>query len=152
MSDVEFTARAHLVCSAGRAFEEVVDLERYPRWLGIVQRVRAAESQPGDAGPAWWVDIGARLGPLRRTKRLRMVRDIHEPPRRVRFARAEVDGRSHAPWVMDVVVAAVDSSLTEGVTVRMDLRYDGTKWVPLLDAVLASEVRRAAGRLAEQVA
>ena len=152
MSAVEVRARAALPCTAERAFAEVADLERYPRWLRIVQVVLAAPAVDGDAGPAWWVEVGARVGPLRRTKRLRMVQVVHEPPWRVRFERAELDGRPHAPWTLDVSVEPSEAPAGGRVSVAMELCYGGSSWIPPLDAVLASEVRRAAGRLAAQVA
>lgn len=142
---MDLTARAALPCSQERAFAEVAALDDYPAWLGIVVAVAPAPASAGDDGPAWWVDVGARLGPLRRTKRLRMVRVVHAPPRRVRFERHELDAQPHAPWVLSVDVDA-------GVTVVMDLHYGGSAWLGWLDPILTAEVRRAGGRLAARVA
>ena len=42
----------------------VADLERYPQWLEIVTRAVAAEAHPDDAGPAWFVQLRGKIGPL----------------------------------------------------------------------------------------
>src|SRR5437588_12327420 len=68
---VDLTARATFTgVTPKRLYEEVANLGNYPDWLSIVHRVEPA---PGD-DEAWLVDIGARVGFVTRTKRLRMVR------------------------------------------------------------------------------
>jgi hypothetical protein len=146
---MDLTARADLACSPERAFAEVASLDGYPAWLSIVLAVVAAPTAGGDPGPAWWVDVGARLGPFRRTKRLRMVRVEHQPPCRVRFERAEVDGRTHAPWVLSI---DVEPRLDEEAAVVMRLHYGGSAALGWLDPILSSEIRRAGGRLAARLA
>src|SRR5688500_11916467 len=91
-----------LDAAPARVFAEVADLGTYPRWLGIVHAaVPASAGDAGDeVGPAWSVEIGARLGPLRRTKRVRMVRVVCDEPTAVRFERVEDDGREHSAWVL----------------------------------------------------
>jgi hypothetical protein len=122
-------------------FAAVSDLATYPSWLGIVVSATATATAAGE--DAWDVEIGARLGPLRRTKRLRMVRTECVPASRVRFERVELDGREHGSWTLaaEVVPGAGTTALT------MDLAYAGSKWLPGLDLVLREEVRRAGGRL-----
>jgi hypothetical protein len=110
----------------------VGDLTTYPSWLGIVRGV-----EPVD-GEAWLVDIGGKLGPFTRTKRLRMVRTGE-----LRFERDEADGREHAPWVL----AASADEAPGGTRVAMRLRYGGAMALPGLKPFLNEEVRRALERL-----
>jgi hypothetical protein len=84
------------------------------------------------------------VGPLRRSKRLRMVRSAHTRPTAVRFERREAPGRQHSPWVLDARVHADG----DGSVLTMRLHYGGGLWVPLLDRVLAEEIRRSRPRLA----
>jgi hypothetical protein len=151
---VDLAARAALPCTLERAYAEVASLDGYPAWLGIVLAVERVAVVAGDGGPAWAVDIGARIGPLRRTKRVRMVRVHDEPPAAVRFERRELDGRAHSPWVLSASVAPAPSPSPSlpGCQLGIDLHYGGSAWLPLLDAVLAAEVRRAGGRLAARLA
>ena len=144
--DVE--ARARLAVPPERAHAVLADLATYPAWLGIVQRAEPAGAHPEDTGPAWWVDIGARLGPLRRTKRVRMVRTGCEVPDRVRFERVEHDGRTHPEWILTGLLEPVrGTGGREGSELSMHLHYGGSRSLPVADVVLAAEVRRAGGRL-----
>ena len=73
--------------------DALADLGTYPAWLGLVT---AAEP---DGDNTWVVTLRARLGPLARSKRLRMVRTERSADS-VRFERREVDGRDHSEWVL----------------------------------------------------
>lgn len=127
-------------------FAVVSDLGTYADWLEIVRTVQPADPEPGDAGPAWSVVLQGQLGPLRRSKRLRMVRTALEDGT-VRFERAETDGRSHSAWVL---AAEVRPSAT-GSQLVMRLHYGGSMWMPLLDRLLADEIERSRPRLVEVV-
>lgn len=118
-------------------FAWVDDLTRYPDWLDIVPR--ATPTHDG----AWLVDLRGRLGPLARSKRLRMVRTACESPTHVRFERAEVDGRSHSPWVLDAAVEAHG----DGSRLTMRLHYGGGLFGPVLEKVLRDEIERSRPRL-----
>lgn len=137
---IELVENVMLDVAADEVFAVVEDLARYPEWLSIVPRAVIVETDP----PIWMVDLRGRVGPLSRAKRLRMRRSVHEPQTRVRFERAELDGRDHAPWILDAVVAprAGGSELT------MTLRYGGALWAPMLDRMLRQEVERSRPRLA----
>jgi Polyketide cyclase / dehydrase and lipid transport len=126
-----------------RIFALLSDLGTYHRWLDIVHRVEPADAVPGDPGPAWWVTLRARLGPLARSKRLRMVRTVHDEPTRARFERREVDDRRHSAWVLSSTVTAID----RGSTVTMELTYDGGLWSPVLEGVLGNQVTGASENL-----
>ena len=105
---------------------------------------------PGDAGPAWSVELRAKVGPFARSKRLRMVRTEHVPERLVVFARGEVDGRDHAAWVLRAELAELAGGATE---LTMHLAYDGTLWTGgLLERVLDDQVRQGRDGLSRLVA
>lgn len=118
-------------------FPFVATLDRYPDWLPLVHEATSAGS---DAEPAWSVELRAQVGPFARSKRLRMVRRVHEPSNRVEFERAELDGKQHARWALIVDVEAAEPDSTR---VTMNLAYDGMLWTGgLLDRVLDEEIRR----------
>ena len=131
-----FTGSVPLAEPAAAVFPVVSDLATYPSWLGIVQRVE------GD-GDGWVVDIGARIGFLSRSKRVRMVRTVCDPPNHVRWERSETDGRGHPAWVLE-------GTLDDGV-LTMHLAYDGGMPLPGIELLLREEVRRAGPRLHELV-
>jgi len=120
----------------------VDDLSRYPQWLTIVTTASPVAAVDGDAGPAWLVDLRGRLGPLARSKRLRMVRTQRTTDRAV-FERREADGKNHSPWVLDATVTATD----EGSRLVMHLHYGGSLWGPVLERMLGDEIEESRPRL-----
>jgi len=141
---VDVTAALEANVSDSALFAVVSDLATYPEWLDIVGRAELVAPAEGDEGPAWSIDLRGQLGPLRRSKRLRMVRTVHDEPNAVRFERREVDGRRHSPWILTAEVAASSSADSRLV---MGMHYGGSMWVPLLDRVLADEIERSRPRL-----
>jgi hypothetical protein len=129
-------------CSPAELFPWVDDLARYPAWLDLVQRAEPIEPQ------GWSVVLTARLGPLRRSKQLTMVRTAHEPTVRARFERREPDGRQHAAWILEAEVSATE----DGSRLTMTMHYDGQWWGPLIERVLAEQIDAARPRLAALVA
>lgn len=140
---VEVTATLRTDASPADLDRVVADLARYPEWLDIVAAAAPAPAAEGDPGPAWLVDLRGQIGPLRRSKRLRMVRSRYRPGVEVRFERREIDGRQHSPWTLDCTI------VTDGpaTTLTMGLHYGGTLWVPLLDRLLRDEIERSKVRL-----
>jgi len=124
-------------------FAVVDDLGRYPDWLEIVVGAVPAEAAPGDPGPAWSVELRGRVGPLARSKRLRMVRAERVEPERVVFERRELGERSRSPWTLVAEVSPTD----DGSRLTMALHYGGSLWGPVLERLLADEVERARPRL-----
>lgn len=154
---VDLTEDLVAACTPEVLFSHVSDLTTYPAWLAIVER--AVPHPPGtgmdlgvradgDGSDAWLVDLRGRLGPMARSKRLRMVRTAFDPPRHVRFERIELDGRNHAPWVLEATVTADG----DGARLQVHLHYGGTFGGALLGRMLADEVERARPRLAALVA
>lgn len=125
-------------------FGVVSDLGTYPEWLDIVPIAEPAQAVDDDAGPAWTVDLRGQIGPLRRSKRLRMVRSTMDAAELVVFERRELGGANHGKWVLE---ARVEPSGAGSSRLRMHLHYDGSLWVPLLDRILADEIERSRGRL-----
>lgn len=136
-------------------------LDRYPPWMRLVHRAEVStavaapfeQAAPGDSGPdvapVWEVELRARIGPFARSKRLRMVRTVHEPERRVRFERAELDGRDHADWTLDTTL---DDTPSGASLLTAQLRYGGELWTGgILERVLQDEIRRAKAALTQLV-
>jgi hypothetical protein len=110
------------------------------------------EVEPTDGLRTWNVELQAQVGPFARSKRLRMVRVVHEPERRVVFERAEVDGKRHSPWILSAALdpEASDGSGHAGTTTRltMTLTYGGNLWTgAVLQRVLDDHVERGAAAL-----
>lgn len=145
---MDVVATLEAPCAPAVLFPWIDDLARYQEWLDIVPRAVAVDPHADDAGPAWSVDLRARVGPLARAKRLRMVRTERMLDEHVRFERVEHDGRQHSSWILDAdVVPLVDGSL-----LTMRLHYGGRLWMPVLDRLLADEVERSRPRLLARVA
>ncbi|HEX7167474.1 MAG TPA: hypothetical protein VF230_10885 [Acidimicrobiales bacterium] len=150
---MDFTGEAAVAADRRRVFALVRDLSTYPGWFSVV---RAAEAD-ATAEAAWVVDLGASLGPLTRTKRVRMRRTVDdEPAGRARFERDEQDGRQHSAWVLEARIAGAGAGAGDGdgdgdghgaLTLTMHLYYGGIAWVPGLDRLLRDEAKRAAARL-----
>jgi hypothetical protein len=135
-------ASLEAACDPDALFALVDDLAVYPRWTDLVHR---AERLPGPA-PVWRVEIRAAVGPLARSKRLRMARTVCDPvARAVIFERQETDGRKHSPWVLRAAVTA-DSEL------HVHLHYGGRLWTGgVLERVLADSIVSGRQRLLELV-
>lgn len=164
---MEFNATTTVHADRAAVFAAATDLATYPAWFAIVGEATPTSADPGDPGPAWTVTLQARLGPLVRRKRLRMVRaDLTAPATPpatppdetggagVRFERRELDGRSHGIWVLTVSAAPVagadspsGSTTLASTSLTVGLRYDGVGWVPGVDLLLREEARRAGRRL-----
>lgn len=141
------TADLRASCPPEALFAWVDDLDRYPPWMELVHRVEPAGTD-AQGRPAWQVELRARLGPMSRSKRLRMVRTVHEPHSLAVFERDEDDGRRHALWSLRAEVAA------DGGASRLDveLLYGGTLWTGgLLERALADQIERGRERLQELV-
>jgi hypothetical protein len=147
MTDVDLSAELAAPCTPDELFAQVEDLSTYPEWLTIVPRVELATSAPGDQGPVWMVELRGRIGPLARSKRLRMVRTVHDPGRHARFERRELDGRDHSAWVLDAVV---EGSGHES-TLVMSLHYGGSFGGSLIEKLLTDEIEASRPRLVERV-
>jgi len=141
---MDVDAELHAACPPQVLFSLVDDLALYPRWVDLVHRADALEHSEGFS--AWAVELRARLGPLARSKRLRMERTLHDTDRWVAvFERRELDGRRHSPWVLTAEVHPSGAA----ATLRMHLHYGGGLWTGgVLERALADQIRSGSERLA----
>lgn len=134
-------------CDSATLFELIDGLDDYPAWMPLVHQVEIESVD--DGRPAWRVELRARLGPFARSKRLRMVRTVHDRDAcHARFERVEHDGREHSPWVLDAVVAPVDT----GCRLEMRLHYGGALWTGgVMERVLADQIVAGRERLLTKI-
>ena len=135
---MEITAEVELETAPELVRPWISDLDRYPAWLSIVAR---ASAEAGEQ-PSWAVELRGKVGPLSRSKRLRMVRTLDEPGR-LRFERLELDGRQHSPWTLDAQLSATD----RGSHLVMVLRYGGGFGGGIVERLLADEIEDSKIRL-----
>jgi hypothetical protein len=140
---VDVTATLDAPCSRAALYPWIDDLASYPRWLDIVPRAVSVAPHADDVGPAWSVDLRARLGPSARPKRHRWARPEADPGGPARFERPQHAARQHSAWVLD---ARIDEQ-PAGCRLTMRLHYGGRMWVPALDRLLADEINRSRPRL-----
>lgn len=158
--------RAETGASPDELFAVVSDLNTYPSWIDLVHRVEpigdhgecaaiASGVDEDGTGPTWFVTLRAQLGPLARSKRLRMARTMVTSPANndghglVRFDRREIDGRDHSPWTMEVTVEPTSGSAASVAVCR--LHYGGGMWNGLLEGSLDLVARRSVTRLQDLV-
>jgi hypothetical protein len=98
--------------------------------------VHRAEADPTSTA-TWNIELRARVGRLARSKRLRMVRTLRDAERRsVVFERQELDGRAHAPWILQADVGEGPPS-----DLHVSLHYGGRLWTGgVLERVLADSI------------
>jgi len=135
---VDLKASVELGASPERVRPLVASLDCYPQWLSIVAR---AEPLDGTAD-AWEIELRAKVGPLSRSKRLRMVRTVDDPSH-LRFERIELDGRTHADWTLDVRLRP-EGDQTD---LTMELHYGGGFGGGVVERLLASEIEESRKRL-----
>ena len=145
---MDLTAELDAPCAPEALFARVDDLADYPGWLEIVERAEPVDAHPDDDGDAaWMVDLRGRIGPLARSKRLRMVRTERQAPAVVRFERREHDGRDHSAWILEGTVSAVG----DGSRLVMRLHYGGAFGGSVLEHLLSDAIERSRPVLLEQV-
>ena len=140
---MDVSAELDAPCDAPTLFRWVEDLSRYPDRLSIVPRA-VAEDEPD----TWRIDLRGRIGPLSRSKRLRMVRTRHDPPTTAVFERDERDGQEHSAWVLRVEVLPTDA----GAQLVMHLHYGGRLWEPLVERLLRDEIDSSKAKLLALIA
>ncbi len=119
-----------------RIYPLITSLDRYPDWMPLVG---SATPDPDDP-TAWTVELSARVGPLVRSKQIRMVRVETIENRLAVFERHEIDGRDHAQWVLRAEL--VPQSETDTL-LAMEMTYDGSLWSnAVLGKILDAEVQR----------
>lgn len=141
---VDITAEVELDAAPEKVRVFVADLDRYPAWLSIL--AKAEPLAVADDGEAWAVELRAKVGPLARSKRLRMVRTVDEPDH-LRFERDELDGRHHAQWMLDAHLEPT----SKGTHLRMVLHYSGGFGSGVVERLLSDEIEASKERLRLQL-
>jgi len=144
---VDLSLEATFEAAPAAVLAEVADLPGYVAWHGMVKRV-----EPD--GDGWLVDLGARLGPFTRTKRVRLVRagqDDEGAAGQVRFVRKETDRDDYGMWELQ---ADGDPATGAGpCTLRFRMRADGSSpLIGMLEPVLRAETQKSADRLGRRLA
>lgn len=145
-------------CGPGELFFHVSDLDRYPVWMGGLVYAAERLEDDSDDRPVWWVELRTRIGPLARSKKLRMVRSEHVDGHLAVFERQEVDGREHSTWRLRAEVTALAPSASDITTsgehevveshLEMTLTYEGRLWTGgILEKVLQDQIDRARDQL-----
>jgi hypothetical protein len=83
------------------------------------------------------------VGPLARSKRLRMTRTRLEPEHLAVFERAERDSRHHSPWILRAEVTPAPA----GSHLEMQLHYGGSLWGAVIERLLRDEIDESRDRL-----
>jgi carbon monoxide dehydrogenase subunit G len=139
----ELVARA----TPAELFVHIADLDAYPAWMPLIHAVERIDTE----GPAWSVELRAKVGPLARSKRLRMVRTEVEQNELAVFERSENDGRRHSAWVLRAALVP-ESNAPAPTRLTMTLTYGGSLWAgPVLERVLDDQVRRGSQNLLQLV-
>ena len=139
----------HLPADPDDVMPWVESLAAYPSWTDLVHRVTA---EPTGTEAAWTVELRTRIGPLARSKRLRMVRVATSEAGHVRFERSETDGKDHGRWELDARCRSTGAPGKPQSHLTVTLSYDGANWAGgLVERALHDEVERSKGRLAELV-
>lgn len=143
---MELDARAEVAAAHPRVVAALEDLTTYPHWLTIVGAAVPAPAHPDDGDrPAWFVDLVGRVGPFRRSKRVRMLRTgCDRAAGAVRFERVEHDGRDHNAWILTAEATTIGEARTG---VHVHLHYGGGRTLPGADLLLRQEAHRAGSRL-----
>lgn len=135
---MEITAEVELEAAPEKVRTWISDLDRYPEWLSIVAKADLESGEP----PSWAVELRGKVGPLSRSKRLRMVRTL-DGPGHLRFERAELDGRQHSQWTLDAQLDPTE----RGSRLVMVLRYGGGFGGGIVERLLADEIEGSKIRL-----
>lgn len=161
---MEIVATAEVDYSPEHLFVEVADLERYEQWMTLVHRAEPIEDADESGNRAWDVELRAQIGPLNRSKRLRMERTSMIPDRLVVFERVETDDREHSAWVLRVEIdevvgdaevgADTEVQVARGASsslrsqLKMTLSYSGSLFTAAgLRPILDREISEARQRL-----
>lgn len=138
---MQYSSSVDLGVSKEHVLPYVSDLSQYLLWMPLIHGV-----EPLGEG-VWKVELRAKVGVFARSKQLTMVRTTQTDDRLV-FERQEDDGRTHAPWTMEVALA----DTPRGCTVTIHLTYGGNLWTAgVLDKILAHQVDLGKKSLAELV-
>ena len=129
-----------------KVFETLRDLIIFQTLLEFVDSVEPETSESDSELAAWQVTLRARIGPLSRMKRLRMVRTKNITNSHIIFSREETDGKDHADWTLKIGLSSLDAKES---TIALEIAYGGKLWSGSVDKALYSEIESAQKKLDE---
>ena len=129
-----------------KVFETLRDLVIFQTLLGFVDSVEPETPESDSELAAWQVTLRARIGPLSRMKRLRMVRTKDNANSHIIFSRQETDGKEHADWVLNIGLISLGA---KEATITIEISYRGKLWNGSVDKALQSHIESAQKKLDE---
>ena len=139
---VTVTAEGDVAQPPQQVFSIVGDPLTYSSWCGGVLDVEAAPAAEHEP-PAWFIRVGARVGLIKMSTRLRMELVIDEPPTHLAFQRRELNQPGHSRASLRVDVRATAT----GSTVVTTIELGASKLPPGAEALLRREVRKSSKRI-----
>jgi ribosome-associated toxin RatA of RatAB toxin-antitoxin module len=130
MKQLSATATGVAATPIERAYEHLLDVERYPQWYPDgVKRVEVLERDAG--GVVLTVDavLAAVAGPLRKEFPMRLALE-REQPTRIALARVADDRGDHEQLTIAWLLRAVGQAETE-LTVELGARLDVPLFLPI---------------------
>lgn len=139
-------------CPPELLFSIVEDLAEISPWLDLLGDAVPCSPAQGDIGPAWDSTFAIKLGPLTKTKDVRLVRIVHKAPSEVVYERHEVpvEGRDPsqiAMWRLTLKVRPVDS----GSRLDVHVFYGGDALGDMAEGILTKELKKSRPALLKEV-
>lgn len=130
-------------CTPELLFSIVEDLTNITPWLDLLGGADPSPVDPSDAGPAWDATFAIKLGPLTKTKDVRLVRIVHTPPTDVVYERHEfpIEGKDTsqiAMWRLTLRVTPTDT----GSSLHVHVFYGGDALGDMAEGILTKELKK----------
>lgn len=139
-------------CSPEVLFAITEDLANISPWLDLLGDAKPASPDPSDVGPAWDATFVVKLGPLTKTKDVRLVQIEHEPYKSVVYERHEIptegkDPSKIAMWRLTLKV----SPTNEGSSLFVNVFYGGDALGDMAEGILTKELNKSKPALLKEV-
>ncbi len=150
MMNVEATFEAP--CEPELMFSLMEDLENITPWLDLLGGAERTTADPSDVGPAWDATFAIKLGPLTKTKDVRLVQIVHEPYEKVVYERHELpiegkDASQIAMWRLTMKVSPTDT----GSLLYVHVFYGAEALGDMAEGILTKELNKARPALLEEI-
>lgn len=139
-------------CAPEVLFAITEDLANISPWLDLLGAAVPASPDPSDVGPAWDATFVVKLGPLTKTKDVRLVRIEHEPYKSVVYERHEIptegkDPSKIAMWRLTLKV----SPTNDGSSLFVNVFYGGDALGDMAEGILTKELNKSKPALLKEV-
>lgn len=139
-------------CTPELLFSIVEDLGNITPWLDLLGGAEPSPADPADTGPAWGATFAIKLGPLTKTKDVRLVRIVHSPQADVVYERHEVpvEGRDVAQiamWRLTMTVSPTDA----GSALHVHVFYGGDALGDMAEGILTKELNKSRPALLKEI-